>query len=323
MKRLFKLSILAIITITSISCEDNDDIILIPPPSNIVELATSTPELSTLVAALQAADGNLVDVLSGGEYTVLAPTNEAFDNFLLENNFATLNDVPTDILSSILLNHVISGTVNAYDLSTLGAGYTTTNATNADGDYLSIYFNTSSGVKFNGISGVDNADVAASNGIVHIVDAVIGLPTIVTFATADPTFEKLVAALTTENLNTNYVSVLSSNTSPSPYTVFAPTNEAFDSLLIELEINSLNDLNTTTIEQTLNTHVVFGANVRSEDLTQDMSVSTEGDTLTISLENGAQLIDLNNRVADIIAVDVQANNGVIHVINKVMMTDQN
>lgn len=322
MKKIFKLSVLSFLAFTTFSCEDNDDVTLTPPSSNIVELASSSSDLTSLVAALQAADGNLVEVLSGGEYTVLAPTNQAFDNFLTENNFSSLDAVPTDLLSTILLNHVISGTVNAYNLSTAGAGYTTTNATNADGDFLSLYFNTASGIEFNGVSSVIDGDIAASNGIVHIVDEVIGLPTVVTFATADSTFSTLVAALTRDDLEYDYVSALSLNTTPAPYTVFAPTNEAFGSLLTELEVSELSEIDTATLELTLNTHVVYGANVREEDLSQYMPVSTEGDLLTISLENGPQIIDINNRVADIITTDVQANNGVIHVINKVMLPEQ-
>jgi len=322
MNKLFKLSILSLLAFTTFSCEDNDDVTLTPPSSNIVELASSSNDLTSLVAALQAADGNLVEVLSGGEYTVLAPTNQAFDNFLSENNFPSLDAVPTDLLSTILLNHVISGTVNAYNLSTAGAGYTTTNATNTDGDFLSLYFNTVSGIEFNGVSRVIDGDIAASNGIVHVVDEVIGLPTVVTFATADSTFSTLVSALTRDDLENDYVSALSLNTTPAPYTVFAPTNEAFGSLLTELELNGLSDIDSETLELTLNTHVVYGTNVREEDLSQDMSVSTEGDLLTISLENGPQIIDMNNRVADIITTDVQANNGVIHVINKVMLPEQ-
>jgi len=322
MKKIFKLSVLSFLAFTTFSCEDNDDVTLTPPSSNIVELASSSSDLTSLVAALQAADGNLVEVLSGGEYTVLAPTNQAFDNFLTENNFSSLDAVPTDLLSTILLNHVISGTVNAYNLSTAGAGYTTTNATNADGDFLSLYFNTASGIEFNGVSSVIDGDIAASNGIVHIVDEVIGLPTVVTFATADSTFSTLVAALTRDDLEYDYVSALSLNTTPAPYTVFAPTNEAFGSLLTELEVSELSEIDTATLELTLNTHVVYGTNVREEDLSQDMSVPTEGDLLTISLENGPQVIDMNNRAADIIATDVQANNGVIHVINKVMLPEQ-
>ena len=112
----------------------------------------------------------------------------------------------------ILLNHVISGSVSSTDLINTNSAYTTTNATNLDGDNLSLYYDTSDGVQFNGFSSVVLADLVGSNGIVHIVNEVIGLPTVVTFATSNPEFSTLVSALTREDHSTDYVSVLSSNT---------------------------------------------------------------------------------------------------------------
>ena len=323
MKNLLKLSKLTFLLFVGFSiqsCSDDDDDVTTPTgPSNIVEIAMDTPDLSNLVAALSVADGNLVDVLSGGEFTVLAPTNEAFETFLAANGFMSLSEVPTDVLSNILLNHVISGTVNSTNLVDAGSGYSTTNASNMDGDNLSLYFDTSSGVTFNGISSVVAADIVASNGIVHVVDEVIGLPTVVTFAVSNPALSTLVAALTTEGLSVDIVSILSSSDEPSPFTVFAPTNDAFGSLLAELGLNALGDIPVDILEATLGTHVAPEANVRSTDLVDGMSVNTIGSTITVSLSDGAKLIDPNGRESNIIAVDIQAYNGVVHVIDNVLL----
>ena len=316
----YKLLILLFVGLMTISCSDDDDTpVSNPELGTIVEIAIDTPDLSNLVAALGAADGDLVTTLSGGEFTVLAPTNAAFETFLSENGFATLGDVPTDVLANILLNHVISGSVSSTDLATLGAGYSTTNATNADGDKLSIYFNTSNGVVFNGVSSVAAADVTASNGIVHVVDAVIGLPTVVTFATADPTFETLVAALTREDHQEDFVSILSSSDEPAPLTVFAPTNAAFGDLLSFLGYSTLAEINLGLLENVLGMHVVPEANVRSGDLTEGMEAVTVADeTITFSLTTAPNITDPNGFVSNIIAVDVQAMNGVVHAIDKVI-----
>jgi len=321
MKNLLKLQsvlFLSIFSLFIISCDNEDSDQVVPEELTIVEIASATPELSNLVAALTAADGDLVNILSGGNFTVLAPNNTAFELFLSDNGFASLEEVPTDLLANILLNHVITGSVGSTDLVASGSGYTTTNATNMDGDNLSMYFTTSEGVVFNGGSNVIAADIPASNGVIHVVDAVIALPTVVTFATSNPVFETLVTALTREDLNTDYVSVLSGETN-APFTVFAPTNDAFISLLSELGASSLNDIDTATLTATLNTHVVAEANVRANDLTQGMQINTLGDGLTVSLDAGPQLIDSNDRVAGIIAVDVQAYNGVVHVIDNVVL----
>ena len=318
--KLYKLSLVLFMSFSFISCDVDDNESYSPPPlSTITEFAASNSDLSNLAAALSAADGNLLSLLNGGNYTVLAPNNWAFEVWLGNNGYTSIDEVPTDILKNILLNHVISGTVRSSDLAATGSGYTSTNATNTDGDFLSMYFSTNNGVVFNGVTTVLNPDIAASNGVVHVVDLLIELPTIVTFATTNPGFETLVTALTRDDLSEDFVSILSTTTEPAPFTVFAPTNEAFSSLFSELSIDSLNDIDTATLESTLGTHVVAEANVRFEDLSDGMLITTIGDDLTISVGTGPLLVDLNGRTANIIAVDIQAYNGVIHVIDNVML----
>ena len=318
--KLYKLSLVLFMSFSFRSCDVDDNESYSPPPlSTITEFAASNSDLSNLAAALSAADGNLLSLLNGGNYTVLAPNNWAFEVWLGNNGYTSIDEVPTDILKNVLLNHVISGTVRSSDLAATGSGYTSTNATNTDGDFLSMYFSTNNGVVFNGVTTVLNPDIAASNGVVHVVDLLIELPTVVTFATTNPGFETLVTALTRDDLSEDFVSILSTTTEPAPFTVFAPTNEAFSSLFSELSIDSLNDIDTATLESTLGTHVVAEANVRFEDLSDGMLITTIGDDLTISVGTGPLLVDLNGRTANIIAVDIQAYNGVIHVIDNVML----
>ena len=318
--KFYKLSLALLMSLFFMSCDVDDNNESYPLPlSTIAEFAANNIDLSNLAAALNAADGNLLSLLNGGDYTLLAPNNFAFEIFLGKNGFNSIDEVPKDILKNILLNHVISGTVKSSDLAAAVSGYTSTNATNTDGNFLSMYFSTNNGVVFNGVSTVLNPDIAASNGVMHVVDALIELPTVVTFATANPGFETLVAALTRDDLSEDFVSILSTTTEPAPFTVFAPTNEAFSSLFSELSIDSLNDIDTATLESTLGTHVVAEANVRFEDLSDGMLITTIGDDLTISVGTGPLLVDLNGRTANIIAVDIQAYNGVIHVIDNVML----
>lgn len=314
MKNLLKIACLAFV-IGFVACNDDDPVVV--ETNTIVDVAIDN-NLTSLVAAVRRA--NLDVTLAGpGPYTVLAPSDAAFSAFLQANNFNSLIDVPVDLLRNILLNHVISGELMSTDLTT---GYANTNATSdASGTNMSIYINTENGVSFNGISNVGIANVEADNGIVHVVDAVIGLPSVVTFATADPNFSILVEALTREN-DFTYVETLSTpnGTAPAPFTVFAPINDAFVDLLAELQLNALSDVPKATLTSTLNTHVVAGANVLESNLSDNMPVSTLGGGLTVNLtSNGATLTDSNNRVSSIIATDVQANNGVIHAINKVVL----
>ena len=315
MKNLLKISLIVFITLGFASCSDDNDPNPDPQTNTIADFVASNDDYSSLKAALDKTD--LTTTLAGqGDFTVFAPNNAAFAAFLNANGFASLDDVPTDLLKNVLLNHVVSGKVMAADLTT---GYINTLATEASsGANLSMYVNISSGVKLNGISTVTSADIEADNGVIHAVNAVISLPTVVTFATADPTFATLVAALTRAD-QPDYVSILSTpeGTSPAPFTVFAPTNDAFAALLVELGANSLSDIDGPTLTAALNTHVIAGANVRAADLT-DGTVTTLGADLVVDATN-ATLTDPNGRVSNIIVVDVQAVNGVVHAIDKVLL----
>ena len=316
MNYLKKISLSLITLIVFSSCSSDDDNAVVPQAQNIVEIALASPNLSSLVAALSAADGDLVNVLGGdGPFTVLAPTNEAFATFLAANNFGSLEEVPTDVLSQILLNHVIMDNVIASDLTTAGAGYTNTSASGPNNNAMSLYFNTSDGVTFNGVSSVITADIEASNGTIHLVDAVIGIPTVVTFAAADPSFSTLVTALTELTPATDFVDILQGE---GPFTVFAPTNDAFSALT---EVPSEEPLT-----QVLLYHVVAG-NVTSSDLNnpgETTAATLQGDSITITLPGSegtiANVTDASGASdIGIVAVDVQAGNGVIHVLNKVMI----
>lgn len=317
MKNLFKISLLAL-SIIFTSCSDDDDNQPTPVETNtIVDIVAGNPDFSSLGSAL--AITNLTSVLaSDGPFTVFAPTNDAFADFLTANGFATLEDVPVDALASTLLNHVIGGVYNAADLET---GYINTSAVfNGEADApLSMYVNTTEGVTLNGISSVTTADVAADNGVIHIVDAVITLPSVVTFAAADAaTFSELVGALVRAD-QPDYVSILSTanGTAPAPFTVFAPTNQAFTNLYAELNVSGIEDVDGAILTATLNTHVVAGANVRAEDLVSG-TVATLGDDLEIDATT-AIITDPNGRTSQVIVTNVQAANGVIHTIDTVLL----
>lgn len=301
-------------TIAFVSCDkDDDDDDMMPTEMNIVELAQTDTTLSILVEA--AVKAGLADELSAdGALTVFAPTNDAFRAFLAANNFATLDDVPTAVLTQVLLNHVIGSKLLSTDLTT---GYQSTLATyGSTTSNIKLFINTTGGVTLNGGPTVTAANLEASNGVVHKINAVIGLPTIPTFAVADPNFSTLVAALTRPGLSADYVATLSG---AGPFTVFAPTNAAFDALLTELSLTSLDSIPTATLEAVLTYHVASG-NVLAGSLTEGQTVTTlQTGTFTIGLTGGAKITDGAGRVTNIIATDVQASNGVIHAIDKVLL----
>ncbi|UFH47825.1 fasciclin domain-containing protein [Flavobacterium galactosidilyticum] len=316
MKNLLKLKVLALmlIAIGFVSCDNNDD--PMPVDNTITGLAVKNENLKILVQALTRAD--LATTLKGaGPFTVFAPTDAAFTAFLKTTPYATINDVPKDVLTQILLNHVVSGSVKSTALTTTYIKTLAKGSASATNN-LSMYVDITSGVKLNGVATVTTADVMASNGVIHVVDAVIGLPTVVTHALANKNFTSLVGALTGSG-QPNFVGTLSGTGS---FTVFAPTNAAFTALNTELAPGGIASVSAANLTKVLQYHVVSGANVLAATLTEGQIVTpilTPAQTFTIQLTGGAKIKDARNRVSNIIITDVQCSNGVIHAIDKVLL----
>lgn len=315
MKNLFKIfSLVLLFGFISTACEDSTT--EMETYSSIYELTASDPDLSNLKAAIDKA-GLASTLNQSGNFTVFAPSNAAFSQFLSANGFASLNDVPTAALKEILLNHVLGTKMMASQVAT---GYVSTMAKGSASSTrnLSMFVNTASGVKLNGVSTVTQTDLMATNGVIHKVDKVIGLPTVVTHVLANPNFSTLVSALTRNDMP-DFVGILGGSTG-SPFTVLAPNNAAFGSLLTEINLPGLASIPTVTLENALKYHVVAGANVASTDIMNNMNVTTfQGGTFTVTTTGGVKITDANNRMSNVITTDVQCSNGIIHVLDKVLL----
>ena len=306
-------------SLTFVSCDDDNDDNNQSTP-NLVEFAQDDPNFSILVEAVVKA-GLDDDLSAAGPFTLFAPTNTAFQAFLDAAGTGSVANTPVDVLTSVLTNHVIAGDIRSTDLSN---GYASTISATSFGSNIttSLYINIDNGVTINGTSKVTTADVEVSNGVIHVIDEVIAPANIVTFAIADPNFSSLVAALTAPNNTTDFVSVLSGD---GPFTVFAPTNAAFQALLDSNDDwNSVGDIPTTVLEKVLLYHVTNAGNVRSTDLTDGFTVPTlANESFTIDLTANPPLINAFGNKANIIATDVQGTNGVIHAIDTVILPDLN
>ena len=302
--KLIKLTLLIITSTLMFSCSEDDSTI---QDRTITEFISKNPTLTNLYAALEKAE--LSETLNqSGQFTIFAPTNEAFAEFLAVNGFENLEDVPTPVLKEILLNHVLNARVPSSDVSTgyvktLGKG--SASATNT----LSMFINVSDdGVRINGVANVTAFDINCNNGVVHVVDDVIGLPTVVTHAVANPNFSTLVSLLSQQNL----VSTLSSSGAPAPFTVFAPLDSAFDTTTLNL-YGTLSSSQRTAV---LTYHVVGGANVLSNAIPSGPITTLETGTFTIT---GTTIRDEQMRNTNIVLTDVQASNGVIHAVSQVLL----
>ena len=299
-----------------LSCDKDDD----PEPTTgttIVDILSNDPEYSLLVEAVVKAG---LDGLLGapGQFTVFAPKNDEFQAFLDAAGTGSVANTPANVLADVLTYHVIVAELKSTDLQT--GYYETANAT-FDGNTqvgTDMYFKVDNGVMINGEVSVTAADIDASNGLIHSVSDVITFPTVVTFATADENFTSLVAALTAPGLPTDFVEVLSGD---GPFTVFAPTNPAFQALLdSNPDWDSPSDIPTDLLDTVLKYHVSGAGNVRSTDLSDGMMVPTlAGVDFTIDLSDDTPRIIAGSNTANIVVTDVQSKNGVIHVIDAVIL----
>ena len=274
-------------------------------PLSITGHAVANSNFASLAAAVTKA--GLADALDsdGINYTVFAPVNDAFDALLTSLN-VTLDQLTAEALTPILLYHVVDAFVPAANVA---SGYVST-LSPAQGRTLSLQIMAdASGVKLNGTSSVVATDVVATNGIIHAINEVLLPPTVVDIALDNPAFSILVEAVVKAEL----VEALSAE---GPFTVFAPTNTAFEALFAALDgVNSIDDLTKEQSAPILLAHVVQG-NVASTDLSNSTVPTLNGSkSLSINVDSGVVIDGSIN----VVLADVQGTNGIVHVIDKVIV----
>ena len=306
-------------TLALAGCSESDDPVSQEQEQtkSIAQIAAMDETFSTLVAALEAAD--LVETLAAeGNYTVFAPTNAAFEALPAGTVDALLAD-PTGDLTKILLNHVINAEVSAAEVVTL------TEATTLQGDKVMIEV-VDGEVILNGTVKVISTDIMANNGIIHVIDGIL-LPdlttevveeeeeevdtttlTITEIAASIEDFSTLVTALQAAELD----GVLNGTDN---YTVFAPTNAAFGALP-EGTLETLLADPTGDLADILLYHVV-GAKVPAADVVGlDYATTAQGSKVTIEVVDGKVIL---NGTTEVTSTDIMAKNGIIHVIDAVIL----
>lgn len=293
------------------SCKKDDNT---PQVDNtITAKVLASADLTLLESAVVRA--NLGSTLSGtGPFTVFAPTDQAFAATGIDA--AMLNSLDTNALKSILLYHVLPSKVASANVP---AGPNAKVIT-ASGDSIFVTKNIY-GVYINGIK-VSSADIDASNGIIHLLSQVLLPPggNIVEVAQSYDDFTFLVAAVVRASSgSTNVAQILSSG---GPFTVFAPTNDAFIDAGFA-DINAINSADPNYLAAILTYHVVPGR-VFSSDLSNGATPATAGGgVLTIGVTGSGATVkgSSNPTPANIIGANVMARNGVIHVVDAVLLPD--
>ena len=302
-------------------CDPSDDNDFGFGDPTITDLVTSASDLTTLEAAV--IEAGLADDLNGGEFTVFAPTDDAFAQLLVDLDVTADELLARDDLATILGAHVVpDGTFEADDLEA-GATFTT-----LDGGTLTILRNDDGriGIDADGDGASDATvsatDLEASNGVVHKISRVL-----FDVADAQPTITDLVVAA--DDLTTLEAAVIEADLAGTlagdgPFTVFAPTDAAFQALLDELDITAEELLARDDLGAILQLHVL-GSVVMSGDLADGATVTTlNGQTLTVvALDAGGFGLDTEDEDdepnAVITTADISASNGVVHKIDAVLL----
>jgi uncharacterized surface protein with fasciclin (FAS1) repeats len=296
-KLLAPLSIVLLSVIVFTSCKKDDPVVV--APKDITAVAIGDGNFKTLVAALTKA--NLVATLQGtGPFTVFAPNDAAFT----KAGITSLDALTADALKPILLYHVLAGKILAADIKT-GQTEVTSGSTKL---YITKNAN---GVYLNGNTKVSATDVAASNGVIHVLDNVLIPPSknIAEIAIADSRFTTLVDLVKKAGL----VETLSA--ASGAYTVFAPTNDAFTELFKTVNPATLTN---DQIKNILLYHVV-PSKVFSPDLTNGDVTMANGGKVTIDLTSGVSVKGKTSAASKVVIANVLATNGVIHAIDKVLL----
>jgi len=290
------------------------DVDLPAPAMSIVDVAVSNGNFNTLVSALQSTGLDTTLANLDSEFTVFAPTDAAFAKLPA----GTLESLTTEQLSNILLYHVVPGTVLA-DAAITTAQSMSNKVVTANGSEVALSF-TNSMLFANGAQ-ISSADVMADNGVIHVVDNVILPPAmmetptqnIVEVAVADPdNFSTLVSALTAADL----VTTLSDES--ATFTVFAPTNAAFEKIDPDDLAALLAD--NTALTNVLLSHVVSGAAIGSVDAyaaNGKMLTTASGDMVDVAIDAESGMLIIGD--AKVVISDIYTTNGVIHVIDTVIM----
>jgi uncharacterized surface protein with fasciclin (FAS1) repeats len=274
---------------------------------DVVDVAVAAGNFKTLAAALKAA--GLIDTFKGkGPFTVFAPTDEAFAKLPPGTVESLLMPENKDKLIAVLTYHVVPGAVPASQVVGMK------NATTVNGQRVDIMVKDGK-VVLDKTATVTKADVKASNGVIHVIDTVI-LPSdknIVDTAVAAGSFTTLAKALQAAGL----VDALKGK---GPFTVFAPTDEAFAKLPPGTLEALLKPENKEKLAAILKYHVIPGAVYADQAVKLDKSPNTlQGTPFSISVKDGQVAIGNSGGMANVVATDIETSNGVIHVIDAVIL----
>ena len=287
-----------------------------PSSTDLLELSSALPYFKDFIKASdQTKITNLLE--DDGPYTIFMPNQLAFSRFRSEKGINSTDQVPEEDLKQILLYHIIRG---RWLLLIIPIGYYPTLALEkTTGNPIDLFIDTGDLLRLNGVVTLDEPNLESTNGVIHSINAVLNIPTIMTHLSVNGELSMIYAILNRTDILGEFSDLLSDQV--GPYTFFAPDNDAMLSFLAENpEWETMDEIPSETLIEIIKYHLVPDVNILVKNIEKTAAViPSNGGILTIqSSYPDWYVLDGQNHKAEIILHDIQGTNGVIHQIDRIL-----
>jgi uncharacterized surface protein with fasciclin (FAS1) repeats len=288
-----------------------------PPDTNMKELSTTLPYFKDFIKASNRV--HIAYLLEDeGPYTIFMPNQVAFSRFRSEKNILSTDQIPDEELKNILLYHFIRG---RWHLLHIPVGYYPTLSLERTTDNpIDLYIDTGALFRLNGLAPLDEPDLESTNGVIHSINAVLDLPTVMTHLSVNSQFSMIYEILNRPDIRQEFSVLFEEEEGPS--TFFAPDNHAILQFLGEHpEWDRWEDVPSDILTGILKYHLISGENILIENFDQTASlIASNGSSLVIQPSYpGWFIFDGSSQKVHIGLHDIQGTNGIVHQIDRVLM----
>ena len=300
-----------LILITTSCSQEQVEMDSLPKLMEVIEADTS---LNIFTDAVKRV--NLITTLNSSQHlTLFAPTDYVFNKFFNKSGYSDLDDIPTQELKHLVLNHFLSGSLKNTEL--FSGYYRTLSKNTVSNGNLTLYIDTGAGLQLNRESWVIEPNLEASNGFVHKVSGIIPQPSLYNLVTNDHFLLFFRVAINRQDLTSGYKYNL---TTSSPVTLLVPTNDAIAQFLgSEPGFKDISDIPLEVVEQILDNHILKGVNISSDKFGSHIPIESEGKSYYFEPDNGNTIVRMGSDIyTNILLPDLFATNGVMHIVDQIL-----
>jgi uncharacterized surface protein with fasciclin (FAS1) repeats len=289
-----------------------------PSDTNLRELSATLPYFRDYLRAMDHT--SIIGILEApGPYTIFMPNQVGFSKFRIEKGIDAAEEIPEDTLKRILLYHIVPG---HWQLFQIPRGYYPTLATEeSSNNPIDLFIDAEELLELNGIVALDEPNLETVNGVLHSISAVLNIPTLLTHLSVNDEFSMISGILTSGLPGEELLEIFQQE---GPFTFFAPNNKALESFLAEHdEWQTIEDIPREVLNEILAYHLIGEWNFLLKEILVERMVSTlNGKSLTVvPVKRGWEIRDGSGSMVRVTRNDIQAVNGVIHQVDRVLLPE--